>query len=74
MRARTRDEGEHKASPLQWTSHYPKVDMWERRGVDSGQKRQEERKRQESWAQQEVGQAHLGHKARTKRLVKLVED
>lgn len=29
---------------------------------------------QESWAQQEVGQAHLGHGARTKRLVKLVED
>jgi hypothetical protein len=29
---------------------------------------------QESWAQQEVGQAHLGHAARTKRLVQLVED
>lgn len=29
---------------------------------------------QESWAQQEVGQAHLGHGARTKRLVQLVED
>src|SRR6266536_1121258 len=29
---------------------------------------------QESWAQQEVGQAQLGHGARTKRLVQLVED
>lgn len=29
---------------------------------------------QRSWAQQEVGQAHLGHRARTKRLVQLVED
>jgi sensor domain CHASE-containing protein len=29
---------------------------------------------QESWAQQEGGQAHLGHAARTTRLVQLVED
>lgn len=29
---------------------------------------------QESWAQQEVGQAQLGHAARTKRLVQIVED
>ena len=29
---------------------------------------------QESWAEQEVGQAHLGHAARTKRLVRLVAD
>ncbi|MGH2498434.1 MAG: IS4 family transposase [Ktedonobacteraceae bacterium] len=29
---------------------------------------------QEGWAQQEVGQAQLGHRARTRRLVQLVED
>ena len=29
---------------------------------------------QESWAQQEVGQAQWGHAARTKRLVQVVED
>jgi len=29
---------------------------------------------QESWAQQEVGQAQLGHEARTNRLVQLMED
>ncbi len=28
----------------------------------------------QSWAQQEVGQAHLGHAARTKRLVQVVQD
>src|ERR1700730_11276093 len=59
---------------LSESSHYPKVDRRERRGVDSGQKRQEEQEMQESWAQQEVGQAQLGHAARTTRLVHLVED
>ena len=29
---------------------------------------------QEGWAQQEVGQAQLGHAARTTRLVRVVED
>src|SRR6266581_7918223 len=30
-------QGDHKASPLLLTSHYPKVDRGERRGLDSGQ-------------------------------------